>query len=630
MTDLTKDRIWLDTLDISRMTCGWGDPQPNKTVQGNPLTIRGTVFDRGVGTHADSIFIADLKGAAKRFSAVVGIDDEVRATGASRFEVWLDDKQITDTGVLTSNHPPFPICVDLLGGTILKLVVKDEINETDWAHADWCDAFIEMVPGADEIPVYPHHLLRPSAPPRINRQVAILPEINHPRIVGATPGRPFLFKVPAAGKGPLSYCADGLPEGLVLDGRTGIISGVIAGTCENRVRATVRNAHGSCVREIIIAGGKDRSVRMPPMGWNSWNAWGLSVDQDKVRAAADALIDTGLSAHGFAYVNIDDGWEGERDAGGCIVPNGKFGDMKQLSDYIHAKGLKFGIYSSPGPLTCGKFAGSYEHEEQDALTYAQWGVDYLKYDWCTYEDIAKDKSREEQQKPYRIMSRALQKCDRDIVFSLCSYGGGRVWEWGREIGGHLWRTTGDINDSWWSMSGIGFRQHPHHPFAGSGGWNDPDMLVVGWLGWGPDLHETRLTKHEQLTHISLWCMLSAPLLLGCDLARMDDWTLALLTNDEVIALDQDPMGKQARRVKIDELRQIWIKPLHDGSHAVGIFNLAPGAEKMTVAWEEIGLQGPLNVRDLWLRENLGEFGSEFTIEVASHGVVLIKVSAAGA
>jgi len=288
---------------------------------------------------------------------------------------------------------------------------------------------------------------------------------------------------------------------------------------------------------MIVKSG-DLIALTPPLGWNSWNAWGLSVDDEKVRAAADAFVDNGLADHGWTFINIDDGWEApERLPDGSITGNEKFPDFKNLSDYVHSKGLKLGIYSGPGPMTCGGYLASYQHEYQDAATWAKWGIDYIKYDWCSYRNIAKDNSLEELQKPYILMRKALDAVNRDIVYSLCQYGMGDVWKWGADVGGNLWRTTGDIRDTWASMSGIGFRQDKMSPFASPGHWNNPDMLVVGWVGWGPNLHPTRLTPDEQYTHISLWALLSAPLLIGCDLTRLDDFTLNLLTNDEVLGQD---------------------------------------------------------------------------------------------
>jgi hypothetical protein len=376
------------------------------------------------------------------------------------------------------------------------------------------------------------------------------------------------------------------------------------------------------------------------MGWNSWNCWGLSVDDQKVRAAADAFIGSGLADHGWTYINIDDGWEApERTAKGEILTNEKFPAMVSLADYIHSQGLRLGIYSSPGPQTCGGFLGSYQHEKQDAETWASWGIDYLKYDWCSYGKIALNDSIQELQKPYLLMRDFLSAANRDIVFSLCQYGMGNVWEWGGAVGGNIWRTTGDITDTWESMAGIGFDQDKCSPYAGPGHWNDPDMLVVGQVGWGPNLHPSRLTPDEQYTHISLWCLLSAPLLIGCDLSQLDDFTLNLLTNDEVLAINQDELGRPATRIKQGEGFEIWSKPLADSSVAVGLFftgldspvdafNWEGGIAKrtLTVNWSDLGISGIYEVRDLWRQKDVGQFASVYTAEVPYHGVVLVRLT----
>lgn len=622
----TPTSIRLEDLDITQMVCGWGVPLAKMTVLEKPLTLRGTVYAHGVGTHADSEFVVQLNGAASRFSAVVGVDDEVPEPGASTFEVYADGELVATSGQLTSDDAPCTIDADLSGAQTMRLLVRDDANETHQAHADWCDAVIELVDGADASSVKTETIILPPPPADITRVPAKAPSINWPRTVGGTPGRPFLFRVPASGEGTLSFAAEGLPDGLELDSEEGIIAGSLPadGTWDVTVRAS--NEHGSDEAVLTLVGGRDTLCLTPPMGWNSWNVWGLAVDQDKVKAAADAFVETGLAAHGFQYVNIDDGWEADRDTSGVILPNEKFPDMKALGDYIHSRGLKFGIYSSPGPKTCGGYTGSYQHEEQDARTYDQWGVDFLKYDWCSYNKIVKDRSLPELQKPYRLMAEKLAACNRDVVLSLCQYGMGRVWEWGAEVGGQLWRTTGDITDTWGSMRSIGFRQHPHYVHAGPGHWNDPDMLVLGQVGWGPRLHTTHLEPHEQLTHMSLWCLLSAPLLIGCDLTALDEWTLTLLTNDEVIALDQDPLGRQAQRISREMYAEVYRKELHDGSIAVGLFNRGPTSTDVSVSWNDLGISGKHTVRDLWRHEDLGTYGGSFSAQIPPHGVVLVKVS----
>jgi hypothetical protein len=457
------------------------------------------------------------------------------------------------------------------------------------------------------------------------------PRINGARIVGARPGRPFLFTVPATGDRPMTFGAVNLPTGLILDQHTGIISGTVNKTGEYKVDLTVKNGAGSDNKELLIVIG-DKLALTPPMGWNSWNCWGLAVDEEKVISSARAYIEKGLINHGWSYINIDDGWEihkdkePKRDQKGNILTNEKFPDMRRLGDTLHAMGLKFGIYSSPGPLTCGGYTASYKYELNDARSFAEWGVDYLKYDWCSYDGIAKDTSLAERKKPYFVMRDALDAVNRDIVYSLCQYGMSKVWQWGDEVGGNLWRTTGDITDTWESMKEIGFNQTENLPYAGPGHWNDPDMLVVGWVGWGPNLHPTRLSPDEQYTHISLWCLLSSPLLIGCDLQRLDTFTLNLLTNDEVIAINQDPLGNQASQVILEGDMQVWLKNLADGNKAVGIFNLADSTVHYPFNFATAGLPEDLNVRDLWRQKDLGKFTGTLETSIPSHGVVLLKVS----
>ncbi len=346
----------------------------------------------------------------------------------------------------------------------------------------------------------------------------------------------------------------------------------------------------------------------PPMGWNSWNHFECKVSDTIVRAQADAMVASGMKAAGYEHVNIDDCWQGQRDAQGFIRPNERFPDMKALAEYVHSKGLKLGIYSSPGPKTCAGYEGSSGHEEQDAQTYAAWGVDYLKYDWCS--------AAGDQRAAYAKMRDALRKTGRPIVYSLCQYGVERVWSWGASVGGNLWRTTGDITDHYDRMSLIGFGQNGLERFAGPGHWNDPDMLEIGNGG---------MTDDEYRTHMSLWCLLAAPLLAGNDLTKMTPATLAILTNPEVIAVDQDPAGIQGHRLRQEGPLEVWMKPLADGSKAVGLFNRSSSGASLTVEFRELGISDSSTVRDLWLRRDLGRFQNSFSAAVPRHGVLLTKV-----
>jgi alpha-galactosidase len=494
---------------------------------------------------------------------------------------------------------------------------------------------------APAVPLPAAEILTPPAP--------ATPRINGAKIFGVRPGSPFLFTIPATGDRPMKFSADHLPRGLKLDARTGRINGKLKKPGEFNVTLRAKNKLGVAEEKFRIVCG-DTIALTPPMGWNSWNCFAGAVSADKVKRAAAALVKSGLAQHGWTYINIDDYWQNHRnskdptlrgpfrDARGNIVPNSRFPDMKGLAAYIHGLGLKAGLYSSPGPWTCGGCAGSWQHEEPDAKTYAAWGFDYLKYDWCSYSQMDTNRTwpTAEQRKkyetdllkqPYRVMHDALVKQPRDIIFSLCQYGMGNVWEWGAEVGGNCWRTTDDITDTWKSMSGIGFKQDRAAPFAGSGHWNDPDMLVVGRVGWGKP-HPTRLTPDEQYTHISLWCLFSAPLLIGCDLEKLDDFTLGLLCNDEVLAVDQDSLGKQAICVSSNDTLRVFAKGLDDGAKAVGLFNLGDEPATITAGWDDLKLSGEQLVRDLWRQKDLGKFDKEFTATVAPHGVVLVKIQPA--
>ena len=357
-------------------------------------------------------------------------------------------------------------------------------------------------------------------------------------------------------------------------------------------------------------------AKTPPMGWNSWTKFAGRVDDAGVRAMADAMAANGMKAAGYLYINIDDTWEGERDAQGNITSNKKFPDMKALADYVHGKGLKLGIYSSPGPNTCAGYEGSYGHEEQDARTWAAWGIDYLKYDWCAARNIYRD---DEMQAVYQKMGDALRSTGRPIVYSLCQYGRQKVWEWGPDVGGNLWRTTGDIRDTWDSMSRLGFvLQKDLEKSSRPGHWNDPDMLEIGNGG---------MSDEEYRTHMSLWSMLAAPLLAGNDLANMQPAILQILTNREVIAIDQDSAGKQGSAAWRSGDREIWVRDLAGGSRAIALFNRGTAAAKIAVKWADLGMKAPSGGRNLWTGQNVVFNGQDDAAEVPPHGVVLWRVTA---
>jgi len=355
-------------------------------------------------------------------------------------------------------------------------------------------------------------------------------------------------------------------------------------------------------------------AKTPPMGWNSWNKFAGRVDDTAVRSMADAMATNGMKDAGYQYINIDDTWEASRDPQGNITTNKKFPDMKALADYVHSKGLKIGIYSSPGPNTCAGYEGSYGHEEQDARTYAAWGIDYLKYDWCGARNIYTD---QEMQAVYQEMGEALLKSGRPILYSLCQYGRDDVWKWGPEVGGNAWRTTGDIRDTWDSMTKIGFSQAELAAWAAPGHWNDPDMLEIGNGG---------MTDDEYRTHMSLWSILAAPLLAGNDLRNMTPTILEILTNREVIAVDQDKDGKQGRRIAKSGDQEVWVRPLSGGAQAIGLFNRGDAPAKITAKWSDLGLKAHAHARDLWAHSDLKLDGAEYSVTVPAHGVVMLRIA----
>jgi len=629
--DLTGARppagsIWLDSMDLGQMDQDWGSPRGGHSVENNPLTLNGVVYAHGVGTHARSVIQIALDGSAIRFVSMVGVDDEKKGAGSVTFAVYVDGKKVTETGILHGGDTPRLISVDITGAKTLRLVLGDGGDGIDSDHGDWAGAQLTLAPGAM---AHPRIVAADAVAAELPRIVIPMPDprpaLHGPSIVGATPGKPFLFLIPATGDAPLTFSAKHLPPGLVLDSRTGIVTGALKAAGQTVATITVSNAKGTATRHLTIVGGVGKLALTPPMGWKSWNCWAGNVSDARVKAAADAFISSGLAAHGYQYVNIDDTWEGKRDALGQITSNGKFPDMPALAAYVHQKGLKIGLYSSPGPKTCGGFEASYQHEAQDAQTYAAWGFNYLKYDWCSYGDVVKgQKGPDVYQKPYALMSAALRNTNRDIVFSLCQYGMGNVWTWGDSVGGNCWRTTGDITDRWSSLHKIYESQNGHEKFAGPGHWNDPDMLVVGQVGWGRT-HPSHLTANEQILHMTMWCLLSAPLLIGCDLANMDDFTRAILTNDEALDINQDPLGKPAGQIAMSGDIEIWARPLSDGAHAVGLINPTPQSSSGQLRWSDLGLKGRQRARDLWLHKDLGLLDDSYTVTVPAHGAVLLKI-----
>jgi len=489
----------------------------------------------------------------------------------------------------------------------------------------------------------------PPAPVILTPKPAATPRLNGPKIFGVRPGSLFLYSIPATGDRPMNFAADGLPDGLKLDPATGRITGTLKNLGEYKLTLRATNALGAAEKPFRIVVGEEIALT-PAMGWNSYNCFGERVTQDLALRAARQMIKLGLNQHGWTYINMDDGWQGTRPGPFTALQADpqRFTDIKAMVDEIHAMGLKVGLYSSPWVVTYGgKLGGSAENPEgasqrwpgnppknkkvlpfamgkfrftyQDAQQFADWGFDYLKLDWGPVEA---PETKE--------MHQALRITRRDIVLSLSNNHIkslfpiiGDVSPWAQS-----WRTTTDIRDVWSRVANdIGFSQEKWAPYARPGHYNDADMLVVGQIGgWNPNnLHPTKLTPDEQYLHISLWCLIASPLLIGCDMEKMDDFTLSLLTNDEVLEVNQDSLGKQATQVGGQGDLKIYAKPLDDGSLAVGLFNASTNAASVTANWSDLKLTGQQRVRDLWRQKDVGFFEEKFEAQVAPHGVVLVRV-----
>jgi alpha-galactosidase len=369
------------------------------------------------------------------------------------------------------------------------------------------------------------------------------------------------------------------------------------------------------------------AAQTPPMGWNSWNFFAGKVTDKDIRDSADQIVSTGMRDAGYIYVNIDDTWEGERDASGVLHTNSKFPDMKALADYVHSKGLKLGIYSGPGPKTCAGYAGSLGHEEQDAKMYADWGIDYLKYDLCSFIPAVMQKQAPNDKAAqmrlmvaaYDKMGKALKATGRPIVYSLCQYGWDNVWEWAPALGGNLWRTTGDIEARWQSIYDILSQQKGLASYAGPGHWNDPDMLEVG---------NGKLSLAENRTHFSMWAMLAAPLLAGNDLPHMKPEIHDILTNREVIAINQDPLGHQARHIYSKGEIEVWARDLKGGAKAIAIVNVGSdvySTHPFHLDLGQLGLHGTQHAKDLWTGKEM-DLTNNMPIELASHDILLLTVA----
>ena len=512
--------------------------------------------------------------------------------------------------------------MSLKGVRLLILEVGDARDGINCDHADWADAKV-VVTGQRPRTI--------AAPRREPPEAVILtpkppatPRINGAKVFGVRPGHPFLFTIPATGQRPMEFAVEHLPTGLKVDSQTGQITGSITNRGQYIVTLRAKNALGQAERSFKIVCG-DALALTPHMGWNSWYIWTDKVTEKIMRDAADAMVSTGLIQHGYGYVNMDDSWTNKpgstdpmlsgppRDAQGNLNPNKRFPDMAALAAYIHSRGLKAGIYTGPVPVTCAGHVGCVGHEEQDAHRFAQWGFDFLKYDSCDSTTVPR-------------MGAILAGLDRDVVYNVVS---GGVMEstgqWARKAGVHSWRTAEDLGGVWTRIVRDGFGLYGRNElqkYSGPGGWNDPDYLSLGYLAGGA---KTTLSPNEQCSYVSLWCLVTAPLILSGDITRLDVFTLSLLTNDEVLEVNQDPLSQAAVRVAKTGDLEVWAKAMEDGRKAVGLFNLGEDKATVSVNWSDLKIAGKHIVRDLWRQRDLGTFDRHFSAPVGEGGAVLVSL-----
>ncbi len=475
--------------------------------------------------------------------------------------------------------------------------------------------------------------------------------VHGPSRIGVKTDRPFLYLVPSTGTGSLKFSATGLPNGLTLDSATGIISGSSSAEGSFPVRFIVQDSGGaSAYKDVEVVVGQKAMALTPVMGWNPWYVWGCTVDDSKIRQAADLMVSSGLAAHGYNYINLDDCWAGKRDAvTGEMQPNSRFPDMTALVNYVHAKGLRIGIYTSPGAKTCAGYPATMDHNfdvpgeksylETDVATYARWGFDFIKYDWCMFpkDQKIKDQYYAKQNAIYQRMSDVLDKAPRAMVHMVCQYGERAVWTWAQAVGGNMWRTNNDLADEWAAVVLNGFENLKLSQFAGPGHWNDLDMLMVGKANWPAHLGQytipadpprpTKLTPEEQLTHISLWSLMASPMLFSGDLSQLDPQTIAMLTNDDVVDINQDALGAPVTVVSDVGGARVLSRRLADGSIAVGLFNMNTAATRVSVDFQVLGMSGfsRVKVRNLW--RGIEMYAAKgIRADVAPHGVALVKLT----
>ena len=645
---VTTNLIWFDDLQIQTFSEGIRPVSAKSNYSHDSMRIKGVHYKRGIGAQSPCVLVFALHKKAKHFSALVGSDDLGNKDIPVTFYVVGDKKVLFESKEMRIGDAPIQVDIDLTGIEQLGLLVTDKVGGVGnkRTYANWANASIEMI--GNHLPEHPINndptfILTPKDKPT--------PKINSAKIMGVRPGNPFLYTIAATGIRPMQFSAENLPKGLSVSPETGIITGNLNNRGVYTTTIVAKNKLGIAKQKLVIKVG-DTIALTPPIGWNGWNAWESKIDREKVIASADAMVQKGLRDHGWSYINIDDTWQGKRfGPDTALQPNEKFNDIKGMVDYIHSIGLKAGLYSTPYVASYAGYVGAssdsakggetfeqilkkkqfyhhigpYKFEKNDAKQMANWGFDFLKYDWRM--DVASTER----------MWNALKNSGRDIVLSLSNNAPfEKVNDWNRLS--NMYRTGPDIKDSWTSLFLTTFTLDKWAPYSGPGHWMDPDMMIVGNVSIGPILHPTRLTPDEQYSHISMFSILAAPMLIGCPIEQIDAFTLNLLTNDEVIAINQDPLGAPARLVKEINGVQIWRKQMQDGSTIIGLFNTGGygtnptsyfrwGDEKalpFTFDFASLGLAGKYEIRDVWRQKSLGKYEGNYKTTINHHGVVMLQ------
>lgn len=669
-----EETVPLSKLDLSKAVQGFGNPQADKSVDGHPITLHGQTFVSGFGTHSPGVLVIDLKGGTRRFTATVGIDDEVQGgKGSADFQVLGDNhKLLWQSGILRQGQMPKTVDLDLTGVHQIILRVTTGGDGYDFDHADWADARFVITGLSPQTVEWKPSVTEPA----IAMPITIpAPHIHPPAVVGIRTGTPLLWTLPVTGQRPMKFAAKGLPNGITLNPTTGTLSGTVAKDGDYAVQITAQNAAGKDVRTIHLLAGS-LVAATPPMGWNSYDCFGDSVTEDETLANA-RYLQSHLLPYGWDTVVVDYRWYDAfahdnnasnkafapltMDATGRLLPApNRFPSamdghgFKALADKIHAMGMRFGIHIMRGiprnavianlPIdgstykaadaaniqdTCpwcpdmfgvrgGILAGQAYYDSLFRL-YASWGVDIVKMD---------DTSAPYHTDEIEAVDKAIGKCGRSIVYSLSP--GETPVEQGKHVAAHanMWRGLGDLWDNWSQLTHT-FEVGARWPaFVGPGHWPDPDMLPLGRLSVGHrsvgEDRRSKLTHPEQMTLMSLWSLLPAPLMVGADLPANDPWTLALLTNADVLAVNQDALGAAGHPIFTKDEWQVWSKPMADGSQAIGLFNRSDFDETLTVTAADLKLSGSYKLRDLWQRKDLGNFSGSLTTTVPAHGVALFQ------